>query len=74
MDWRKIGKNLLFLYQDKGFEYHGILIYVMAPENQRLMIALTGAGVSITVITMSVYMMVKSTKEIKHIRSNQYGA
>lgn len=124
------GAVLMILYQDKGFEYHGILIYVMAaytfyittldivnlvkyrkynspvvtttkvislcaalvsmltletamfsqfgqdmaPENQRLMIALTGAGVSITVVTMSVYMMIKSTKEIKHIRSYQYGA
>lgn len=124
------GAVLMILYQDKGFEYHGILIYVMAaytfyittlaivnlvkyrkynspvvtttkvislcaalvsmlnletamfsqfgqemaPENQRLMIILTGAGVSIAVIVMSVYMMIKSTKEIKHIRSSQYGA
>jgi len=30
----------------------------MAPENQQLMIILTGAGVSITVVIMSVYMMV----------------
>ena len=46
----------------------------MAPENQRLMIMLTGAGVSITVVTMSVYMMVKSIKEIKQMRSNENGA
>lgn len=118
------GAVLMILYQDKGFEYHGILIYVvalytfymttmaivnsikyrkynspvitttkvialsaalvsmlsletamfsqfgqeMAPENQQLMIILTGAGVSITVVIMSVYMMVKSLKEIKKIR------
>ncbi len=124
------GAVLMILYQDKGFEYHGMLIYAMAaytfyittlaiinlikyrkynspvvtttkvislcaalvsmlnletamfsqfgqemaPENQRLMIILTGAGVSIAVIVMSVYMMIKSTKEIKHIRSSQYGA
>lgn len=123
------GAVLMILYQGKGFEYYGILIYVMAaytfyittlaivnlvkyrkynspvvtttkvislcaalvsmlnletamfsqfgkemaPENQRLMIILTGAGVSIAVIVMSVYMMIKSTKEIKRIRSNQYG-
>lgn len=121
---------LMILYQDKGVEYHGILIYVMAaytfymttlaivnlvkyrkynspvvtttkvislcvalvsmltletamfsqfgqdmaPENQRLIIILTGAGVSIAVVTMSIYMMVRSTKEIKKIRSNHYGA
>lgn len=124
------GAVLMILYQDKGFEYHGILIYVMAAytfyittmaiinlvkyrkynspvvtttkvialsaalvsmlsletamfsqfgqdmalQHQKLMIALTGAGVSVAVVTMSVYMMIKSTKEIKRIRSNQYGA
>lgn len=120
------GAVLMILYQDKGFAYHGILIYVMAaytfyittlaivnlvkyrkynspvvtttkvialsaalvsmltletamfsqfgqemaPENQRLMIMLTGAGVSCAVVIMSVYMMIKSTKEIRRIRSN----
>ncbi len=116
------GAVLMILYQNKGFEYHGILIYVMAlytfyitthaivnlvkyrkykspvmttakiislsaalvsmltletamfsqfgqdmaPESQYLMIALTGAGVSITVITMSIYMILRCTKEIKN--------
>lgn len=111
----------MILYQNKGFKYQGILIYVMAmytfymtthaivdlvkyrrykspvmtmskvvtlsaalvsmlsletamfsqfgkdmsPKDQWLMIVLTGAGVSITVITMSLYMIIKSTKEIK---------
>lgn len=120
------GAVLMILYHNKGFEYNGILIYVMAgytfyitshaiidlvkyrkhgspvmtatkvialsaalvsmlsletamfsqfgadmaPEDRRLMIALTGAGVSIAVVTMSVYMIVKSAKEIKKIRSN----
>lgn len=123
------GAVLMILYQNKGFEYHGILIYVMAaytfymtaksiinlfryrkyrspvmttakiitfsaalvsmlsletamfsrfggemsPENQHIMIILTGAGVSITVITMSVYMIVQTAKEIKLIRSSQDG-
>jgi hypothetical protein len=114
------GAVMMILYQDRGFEYHGMLIYVMAlytfymttraiinlikyrkyqspvmttakvitlsaalvsmltletamfsqfgqnmaPENKRLMIMLTGAGVSITVVTMSVYMIIKSKKEI----------
>ena len=115
------GAVLMILYQDKGYEYHGVLIYVMAaytfymtthaivdlikyrkyrspvmtttkiialsaalvsmlaletamfsqfgqdmaPENKWLMIALTGAGVSISVVTMSVYMIVKANKERK---------
>lgn len=121
------GAVLMILYQNRGFEYHGILIYVMAvytfyitihaiinlvkyrrynspvmtttkaitfsaalvsmlsletamfsqfgqdmaPENKWLMIALTGAGVSITVVTMSIYMMVKSIQKIKRIKENQ---
>lgn len=45
----------------------------MAPEDQRLMIILTGAGVSIAVITMSIYVIIKNTKEIKKLRSNENG-
>lgn len=37
----------------------------MAAEDQRLMVVLTGAGVSIAVISMSVYMIVWSAKEMK---------
>lgn len=121
------GAVLMILYQNKGFEYHGILIYAMAAytfyitinamlalvkyrkynspvititkiislsaalvsmlsletamfsqfgkatplENKRLMVALTGAGVSITVIAMAVYVIVKNEKEIKQLRSNK---
>ena len=116
----------MILYQDKGYEYHGILIYIMAmytfyittlaiinlvkyrklgspvmsmakiinmaaalvsmlsletamfsefggemsAENQRLFIALTGAGVSIIIVTMSVYSIVKNSKEIRKIMEN----
>lgn len=123
------GAVLMILYQNKGFEYHGVFIYIaalytfyvttmaiinsikyrkynspvvtttkvislsaslvsmlaletamfsqfgqeMSIENQRLMIMLTGAGVSVTVVTMSVYMMVKSIKEIRLIRSANDG-
>ncbi|MBQ8826004.1 MAG: hypothetical protein IJ007_02800 [Oscillospiraceae bacterium] len=123
------GAVLMILYQDKGYEYHGILIYIMAaytfyitaaaivnlvkyrklgspvmsmtkiismaaalvsmlsletamfsefgkdmsPENQRLMIALTGAGASIVIVTMSVYSIVKNSAEIKKIMENNYG-
>lgn len=123
------GAVLMILYQNKGYEYHGILIYVMAlynfyittnaivnlvkyrkykspvmtmakvitlsaalvsmltletamfaqfgqdmsPENKWLMIALTGAGVSIIVVAMSIYMIMKSTKEIKKLRGTQNG-
>ncbi len=118
------GAVLMILYQDKGFTYNGVLIYVMALytfyttihaivtlvkyrklnspvmttvraiqlfaalvsmlaletamfsqfgqdmvlEHKRLMIILTGAGVSITVLIMSVYMIVKSVKTIKNIK------
>ena len=121
------GAVMMILYENKGFEYHGILIYVMAsytfyitihaivnlvkyrkyrspvmttskiislsaalvsmlsletamfsqfggdmaPETRWLMVALTGAGVSIIVITMSVYMIVQTTKEIKSIREEE---
>lgn len=120
------GAVMMILYQNKGFEYHGILIYVMAsytfyitthaiidlvkyrkyhspvmttskiialsaalvsmlaletamfsqfggdmaPKNKWLMIALTGAGVSIIVIVMSVYMIVRTAQEIKEIEKN----
>ena len=118
------GAVLMILFQNRGFEYHGVLIYVMAAytfyvtvtairdliryrkynnpilstskvikmaaalvsvlsletamfsqfggemslKDQQLMIALTGAGVSVVVITMAVYLIVRSTKEIKEIR------
>lgn len=124
------GAVLMILYQNKGYEYHGILIYVMAAytfyittlaiinlvkywklgspvmsmskiinmaaalvsmlsletamfsqfgkdmstENKRIFIMLTGAGVSIVIVTMSVYSIVKNSKEIKRIMENQtYG-
>lgn len=124
------GAVLMILYQNKGYEYHGILIYVMAAytfyittlaiinlikyrklgspvmsmakiinmaaalvsmlsletamfsqfgkdmsdENKQIFIMLTGAGVSIVIITMSVYSIVKNSKEIKKIMENDiYG-
>lgn len=124
------GAVLMILYQNKGYEYPGILIYVMAlytfyvtiaaiiniikyrkykspvmstakiinlsaalvsmlaletamfsqfgkdmsTENQQLMIMLTGAGVSIVVVTMSIYMIVRATKEIKKLKLENEGA
>lgn len=120
------GAVLMILYQNKGYDYPGMLIYVMAlytfystthaiidmikyrrlgspimstakivslsgalvsmlnletamfaqfgqdlsPADQRLFIILTGAGISITVITLSVLLIVKATKEI---RSENHG-
>lgn len=120
------GAVLMILFQNRGYEYNGILIYVialytfystihaivdivkyralgspvmstakivslsaalvsmlnletamfaqfgadMSPENKRLFIILTGAGVSIIVVTMSVMLIVRATKEI---RSDQNG-
>lgn len=119
------GAVLMMLYQNKGYEYHGMLIYVMAlytfyvtthaivniikyrkynspvmstakvislsaalvsmlsletamlsqfgmdmsSESKRIMIAATGAGVSVIVIAMSVFMIVYSTKEIKKLKT-----
>lgn len=123
------GAVMMVVYQNKGFEYHGIMIYVMAmftfynatfaiidlikyrsfespvmstakgismaaalvsmlnletamfaefgadmaKEDQRLMIILTGAGISITVIIMAIYMIVRCTKEIKKTRCSKDG-
>lgn len=123
------GAVLMILFADRGFTYHGILIYVMAlytfyvtttaiinlvryrkynnpilsiskvikmaaalvsmlsletamfssfgaemsVENQRIMIMLTGAGVSAVVITMAMYIIVRTTKEIKEMRIEKNG-
>ena len=120
------GAVLMILYQNRGFDYPGIMIYVMALftfyctthaiidiikyralgspimstakivalcaalvsmlnletamfaqfgadmslEDQHLMIILTGAGVSITVVSLSVLLIIRSTKEI---RREKYG-
>ena len=115
------GAVMMILFVNKGFTYHGVLIYVMAaytfystahaivdlvkyrkyhspvmtvskiialsaalwsmlaletamfiqfggemtPENQRLMIILTGAGVSLATIAMSVFILVRTARERK---------
>jgi len=121
------GAVLMILYQDRGFDYHGILIYVMASytfystvhamvdlvkyrkykspvmtvskiialcaalvsmlaletamfarfggdmtaRSQWLMTVLTGAGVSLAVIAMAVYMLVKTAQEIREIQNGR---
>ena len=123
------GAVLMVVYQDRGYTYHGIMIYVMAmytfyittnavinlvkyrkfespvmstakvismaaalvsmlnletamfaefgsemaKENQQLMIMLTGAGISISVIVMAVYMIARCAKETKKLRSGENG-
>lgn len=123
------GSVLMILYDNKGYEYHGILIYVMAvysfyittsavvslvkyrkykspvmtmtkiialssalvsmlsletamfsqfgkdtpAETKWIMIALTGAGISASVVTMSAYMIVKTHKQIKEIKEKENG-
>jgi hypothetical protein len=42
----------------------------MSVEHQHIFIILTGAGVSITVVTLSVILIVRATKEI---RREKYG-
>ena len=121
------GAVLMILYQRRGYDYPGIMIYVMAlytfyaltmsivdivkyrrmgspvmttakivslsaalvsmlnletamfaqfggdmtPENQRIFIILTGAGVSITVVTLSVILIANATKEIRRIKNGE---
>ena len=117
------GAILMIMYNEKGFIYYGLLIYVVAAytfysttiaiinvikyrrynspvlsvatiitltsalvsmlaletamltsfgadmslDTKRLFIALTGAGISATVLSMSGYMIIKSTKEIRKL-------
>jgi hypothetical protein len=121
------GAVLMILYQHRGYDYPGVMIYIMAmytfyaltmsivdivkyrkmgspvmstakivslsaalvsllnletamfaqfgagltPENQRIFIILTGAGVSITVVTLSVILIVNANKEIRRIKDGQ---
>lgn len=118
------GAVLMIVYQNKGYDYGGIMIYIMAmytfyqtthaivdiikyrklqspvmstakvialaaalvsmlnletamfaqfggemsKNDQRLMIILTGAGVSIVLVVMSVYMIVRSSREMKLLK------
>lgn len=118
---------LMMLYQNKGFEYNGILIYIMAVYtfyvtisairncikykkyqspvmstskvislaaalvsmlsletamlaqfgsdmdefSRKLFIALTGAGISVIVIAMSVYMIARASSEIKEVEESE---
>ncbi len=118
---------LMMLYQNKGFEYNGILIYIMAiytfyvtisairncikykkyqspvmstskvislaaalvsmlsletamlaqfgsdmdEFSRKLFIALTGAGISVIVIAMSVYMIARASSEIKEVEKSE---
>ena len=120
------GAVLMMVYYNRGFEYQGFLIYVMAmytfyitamaikdmvkyrkyqspvmsmskiiqmasalfsmlfletamfsqfgadtsKELQRNMIMATGAGISVIVVTMAVYMIVRSTQEIRKLKLN----
>ena len=121
------GTVLMMVFFDRGFQYQGFLIYVVAmytfyitttavidmikyrkykspimsitkvikmasalfsmlfletamfaqfgvetsPEVKKLMIMLTGAGISIAVVSMAIYMIVETTKEIKEYKSNK---
>lgn len=43
----------------------------MSMENKRIMIMVTGAGISIAVVSMAVYMIIQTTKEIKQHKDNK---
>lgn len=122
------GVVLMMVYNDRGFEYQGFLIYVMAmyafwvtttaiidlvryrkynspvmstskviklasamvsmlsletamfsqfggdssPEMQQIMIMATGGGIAVIVCTMSVYIIVRSTRNLKKIKNNNF--
>ena len=119
----------MVLYQNRGYAYHGVLIYVMALYtfyittyaiiniiryrklespvmstakmismaaalvsmlnletamltefgadmalgDKQLLIILTGAGISLTVISMAGYMILRCTKELKKMRCPEHG-
>lgn len=121
------GAVLMMVYFDRGFQYQGFLIYIIAlytfyitvaaivdmvkyhkykspilsttkvikmtsalfsmlfletamfaqfgadtsQETKRLMIMLTGAGISVAVVSMAVYMIVQTTKEIKQYNNKE---
>ena len=121
------GAVLMILYQSKGYDYPGVMIYVMAlyafyaltmsivdmvkyrkmespvmtttkvvslsaalvsllnletamfaqfgadlsAEHQRIFIILTGAGISITVVALSVILIVRATKEIRREKNGK---
>ena len=118
------GAVLMMVYFHRGFDYHGILIYVMALytfyttttaiidmvkykkygspimsmskiikmaaalvsmlsletamfaqfgnemslEAQRIMIMITGAGIAVIIVSMAIYMIVRTTKEIRSLK------
>lgn len=121
------GAVMMILYQDKGYDYHGILIYVMASYTfyitvtaivnlakykkyrspvmsaariinlvaalvsmlnletamlsefggdttesfRRIMVASTGAGIAVVVVALSVYVIVRNTKEINYLNTKE---
>lgn len=121
------GAVLMMVYFDRGFQYRGFLIYVIAmytfyitttaiidmvkyrkykspimsitkvikmasalfsmlfletamfaqfgvdtsPETKRIMIMATGAGISVAVVTMAIYMIIQTSREIRQYNSNE---
>ena len=121
------GVVMMMIHNDRGFEYQGMLIYVMAmytfwitttavidlfkyqkyaspvmsaskviklaaammsmlsletamfaqfgadasPETERIMIMATGGGIAVIVAVMSIYTIIRSTKEIKKLKNNK---
>lgn len=121
------GAILMIMYQNRGFEYHGILIYIMAMytfyittaaivniikyrkynspvlssancvslaaalvsmlaletamlsafgtetslQTKRILVSATGAGIAVILLTISSYMIIKSTLEINKLKSEK---
>lgn len=42
-----------------------------SPETKRIMIMATGAGISVAVVTMAVYMIIQTSREIRQYNSNE---
>lgn len=56
--------SMLFLETAMFVQFGG----EMKPENQRLMIMLTGGGIAVIVVVMAVYVIVRNTKEIRKMK------
>ena len=80
------GIVILVVHQNSGFEYPGMLIYVMLsletamltqfgaandPMFRQIMTASTGAGISLIVVGMAIFMIARSAKQLKRMETEE---
>ena len=66
-DWRKVGKKLLF----PPVWIITLLTVICTVTPVAIYDILTGAGISVAVVTMAIYMIVQTTREIKQYKHNK---